>query len=175
MRLNTSIRHTSLHYYFHCPARGSLGGHKWGSLKWTSGLDQLRTVYAQRETRTSHDGRQIWLNWVLHTRGEALVRCFQPSIDAPHNLWVGYVVASRDWRHGYARESAGAMIGHLAKNYVITAYKAVVDENNLRSIRVLKKLAFRPAIFEDLHPYKSLHSVARFRKEIRRFGYFCPT
>jgi hypothetical protein len=37
MRLNTSIRHTSLHYNFYGPAWGSLGGHKWGSLKWPSG------------------------------------------------------------------------------------------------------------------------------------------
>jgi RimJ/RimL family protein N-acetyltransferase len=131
----------------------------------SASLDQLRAVYAQRETRTSHDGRQIWLNWVLRIRDEDLIGYVQASIDAPGNAWVGYALASRYWARGYAREAAGAMIDHLAKDYGITTYKAAVDANNLRSIRVLKKLSFRPAIFEDLHPYKSLSSDRMFVRD----------
>jgi RimJ/RimL family protein N-acetyltransferase len=117
-------------------------------------LDHLRAVYAQRETRTSHDGRQIWLNWVLRNRGEDLLGYVQASIGAPGNAWVGYVLPSKYWGYGYAREAVGAMIDHLATSYGINTYKAAVEANNLRSINVLKKLQFRPSIFEDLHPYK---------------------
>jgi RimJ/RimL family protein N-acetyltransferase len=131
----------------------------------STSIDQLRAIYAQRETRTSHDGRQIWLNWVLRNRSEDLIGYVQATIDAPGNAWVGYVLPSKCWGHGYAREATGAMIDHLARNYGITTYKAAVEVNNLRSIRVLKKLAFRPAIFEGLHPYNPLSSERLFLRD----------
>jgi RimJ/RimL family protein N-acetyltransferase len=125
-------------------------------------LDHLRAVYAQRETRTSHDGRQIWLNWVLRNRSEELIGYVQASIEAPGSAWVGYILSSRYWGHGYAREAAGAMLEHLAKNYGIMSYMAAVEANNLRSISVLKKLGFRPSISEDLHPYRPQSSERLF-------------
>jgi RimJ/RimL family protein N-acetyltransferase len=130
-----------------------------------SSVEHLRTTYAQRETRTSHDGRQIWLNWVLRNRSEELIGYVQASIDAPGNAWVGFVLASRYWGHGYAREATGAMIEHLATSYASTSFKAAVEANNLRSISVLTKLLFRPSVFEDLHPYKPQSSERLFVRD----------
>jgi ribosomal-protein-alanine N-acetyltransferase len=108
-------------------------------------LEHLRNVYAKLETRGSPDGSQVWLNWVIRLPGQPPVGYVQATVIAPGSAWVAYVLSSRQWGRGYAHTATRAMVEHLATAYGVGRYLATVEVENQRSIRLLERLAFRPA------------------------------
>ena len=63
--------------------------------------------------------------------------------------WIGYTVAPRFARQGYASEAVAGLLVRLAQDGVAQA-RAEVEPENVASVRLLEKLGFQPAgITED--------------------------
>ena len=108
-------------------------------------VEHLRNVYARLEARRSPDGNQIWLNWVVRPHGHSPVGYVQATIVSPGSAWIAYVLSSKYWGRGYAHRATHAMLEHLTTAYGVGRYLAAVEAENQRSIRLLERLAFRPA------------------------------
>ena len=91
-----------------------------------SSLDWLRERYQRLETRSSADGREQWLNWVVRMREGAAIGFVQATIDSDHRAGVAYEFSSKYWGRGYAGEAVGA----------------ILKAENWRSARLLRRLGF---------------------------------
>lgn len=105
-------------------------------------VEHLQRVYAELERRTSPDGAQQWLNWIV-ILDDAPIGVVQATIDESRSAEIAYVFARAQWGNGYAREATEAMIGELREAYGATSLTANVDEGNIRSIRLLQRLGIR--------------------------------
>ena len=65
------------------------------------------------------------------------------------SAWVAYRLASRHWGRGFATQATGAMLEHLASDYGVSRWLAIVEVENLRSIRLLERLGFRAMSAEE--------------------------
>ena len=104
----------------------------------------LRDRYARLESRASADGRQAWLNWVARGPDGCAVGYVQATVEA-ERAWVAYVVGSKFQRRGHATGAMAAMLAHLAAEWGVREFAAVVERDNLPSIRLLERLGFAPA------------------------------
>ena len=104
-------------------------------------LAHVERVYAELERRTSPDGAQQWLNWIVIR--ERPIGVVQATIENG-SAEIAYVFARDAWGHGYAEEAVKAMIEELRETYGVTALTANVDEKNERSIRLLQKIKGGP-------------------------------
>jgi RimJ/RimL family protein N-acetyltransferase len=108
-------------------------------------LDWLRERYGRLESRRSTDGQQQWLNWVLRLRAAELVGYVQATVFPSSVALVAYVLSSRYWGRGLAREACEAMLGELAGRYGVGRACAVFKRANTRSLHLLERLGFAPA------------------------------
>ncbi len=107
--------------------------------------ESLRTRFAKLETRQSADGREQWLNWVIRMPPGELIGFVQATVRPDGSAAIAYVLGSAYWGRGLACQATAAMIDELADRYGVDALFAVALRRNLRSIRLLKRLAFAPA------------------------------
>jgi [ribosomal protein S5]-alanine N-acetyltransferase len=108
------------------------------SLAW------LRERFARLESRQSPDGRQRWLNWVIRLPSGELAGYVQATVSDDGRGAIAYVLNSRHWGHGIAREAVDAMTEELAGAYGVRTLSAVLKRDNLRSLRLLERLGFSP-------------------------------
>jgi RimJ/RimL family protein N-acetyltransferase len=108
-------------------------------------VDWLRERFRRLESRTSADGREQWLNWVVRLRDSDLMGYVQATVCEASPAAVAYVFSSRWWGQGYASEAVSAMMEELATTYGARAFSAVLKRDNLRSIRLLERLGFELA------------------------------
>lgn len=116
-------------------------------------LAHLRHVYAQLERRTSPDGAEQWLNWIVRPPAAEPIGFVQATLVAPATAWVAFVFASRHWGKGLARRATATMIAHLEAAYACSTFLATVEQANARSIAMLAALSFLPATPAELAPY----------------------
>lgn len=106
----------------------------------------LREVYRRLESRRSPDGREAWLNWVVRDAAcGAALGYVQATVLARGRAWVAYVLGRAHQGHGHAGRAVRAMMDHLRAAHGVHRFLASVERDNLRSIRLLERLAFRPA------------------------------
>lgn len=108
-------------------------------------VDWLRERFRRLESRTSADGSEQWLNWVVRLRDSEHIGYVQATVCEASPAAIAYVFASPWWGRGYASEAVSAMMEELAANYAALAFSAVLKRDNLRSIRLLHGLGFAPA------------------------------
>jgi RimJ/RimL family protein N-acetyltransferase len=113
-------------------------------------VEHLRDVYARLEARSSPDGNEAWLNWVIRPRGQPLVGYVQATITSSRSAHVAYVLASKYWGHGYAHRAMLAMLDCLASAYDVERCRATVEFENQRSVRLLERLGFQLATEGEL-------------------------
>ena len=111
-------------------------------------VEHLRKVYARLEERSSPDGADRWLNWVVSREG-APIGFVQSTVMRDGTAWVAYVFARGHHGRGLATRATGAMLDHLAADYGARAFLASVEEANRPSIRLLERLGFRLATREE--------------------------
>lgn len=104
----------------------------------------LAERYARLERRTSADGTQLWLNWVIRLPTGELAGYVQASVLPSRTALIGYELASRFWRRGIGRAAVAAMLDELAGGYGATLFAAVLKAANHRSLALLRSLAFAP-------------------------------
>ena len=104
----------------------------------------LRERFRKLETRLSGDGSEDWLNWVVRLRSGELIGYVQASVERRGRAGIAYVLASRHWGQGFAREAVRAMMDELAANYGVREFTAVLKRPNERSRRLLERVGFTP-------------------------------
>ena len=114
----------------------------------------LTARFARLEARLSGDGREHWLNWVVQAPvqgpterapSRGLVGFVQATVDANGSAYIAYELGRAFWGRGWATQATTAMLRELVDHYAVQRAFATVDKRNLRSIRLLERLAFSPA------------------------------
>lgn len=83
--------------------------------------------------------------------GAALGMCGliqRDSLDAPD---IGYAFLPRAWGHGYARESAAAVLAHGHATLGLPRILAITDPDNAASIKLLEDIGMQ---FVEVIPYE---------------------
>ena len=112
-------------------------------------VEHLRAVYAGVEKRLSPDGSQVWLNWVVRRPGQSPIGYVQATVLPNHTAWVGYVFSMQHGGRGHATLAVQAMLEHLTLGVGVRCFLASVEAANLRSVRLLERLAFREALGQE--------------------------
>jgi RimJ/RimL family protein N-acetyltransferase len=109
------------------------------SLAW------LRERFRKLESRTSADGTEQWLNWVVRIPPRTPIGYVQATVRADGSAAIAYEFASAYWGRGLAQGAARAMMHELAQRYGVTRFVAIAKHANLRSARLLERLGFAVA------------------------------
>jgi [ribosomal protein S5]-alanine N-acetyltransferase len=112
-------------------------------------VEWLHERFSRLETRTSSDGRERWLNWVIRIPSSELIGYVQATIHPGGRANIAYVLSSAYWGHGHARRATEAMIAELACQYGVRDIFAVLKDRNLRSVSLLERLGFALAAPEQ--------------------------
>ena len=107
-----------------------------------SSLEWLRTRYSKLETRCSADGREQWLNWVIRLPSGELIGFVQATVYPDGHAGIAYELASAHWGRGLATDAVQGMLSELAAHYGVSRLSAVLNQENLRSRRLLERLGF---------------------------------
>lgn len=107
--------------------------------------EALARRYARLERRTSDDGRDLWLNWVVRLPDGALAGYVQATVEPDGTTYVAYQLASRFWRQGIGSRAVAAMLDELRTQHGATRFAAVLKARNHRSLGLLCRLGFVPA------------------------------
>jgi RimJ/RimL family protein N-acetyltransferase len=102
----------------------------------------LRERYRKLETRTSPDGREQWLNWVVRLPTAELAGYVQATVYPDGRAAIAYELGSRYWGRGLGQEAARAMIAELGDEYGVRSFSAVLKRANHRSAQMLERLGF---------------------------------
>jgi RimJ/RimL family protein N-acetyltransferase len=112
-------------------------------------LEWLCERFAKLESRTSSDGSEAWLNWVMRTETDELIGYVQATVHSTGRAAIAYEMASSHWGQGLAREAVEAMMAELATHYAVRSFSAVLKRANHRSLRFLERLGFELASAEQ--------------------------
>lgn len=107
-------------------------------------VSTLQQRYAKLESRTSLDGTEQWLNWVVRLPSGELAGYVQATVLVGGRAYVAYELASRFWRRGIASTAVAAVLEELASRYFVRDTFAVLKAANYRSLGLLNKLGFAP-------------------------------
>jgi ribosomal-protein-alanine N-acetyltransferase len=100
--------------------------------------DRLRRL----ESRTSPDGREQWLNWVVRGGEGAVVGYVQATVRSGGEAEIAYVFGRAHWGRGFATRACDAMLEALAVDYAVTRATATLDPQNTASLALLRRLGF---------------------------------
>ncbi|HYF36201.1 MAG TPA: GNAT family N-acetyltransferase [Prosthecobacter sp.] len=116
-------------------------------------LETLAERYRRLETRTSADGKEQWLNWIIRLRnGGVCVGFVQATLYSMHQGDVGFVLGADHWGRGLAGAAVGAILELLFAQHGVKSLFATVDRQNWRSIALLTRLGFRQ-VKQSLYPH----------------------
>jgi RimJ/RimL family protein N-acetyltransferase len=118
-------------------------------------VERLAAGYRLRESRTSPDGREQWLNWVVRLPSQEAAGYVQATVLESGAAYVGYEFASRHWRQGIGSASVGAMLDELAQCYGVHTFVAVLKKANYRSVGLLHHLGFTLGTLADATTYEA--------------------
>lgn len=102
----------------------------------------LSERFARLESRTSGDGAEHWLNWVIRVPSGALAGYTQATVQANGYAYVAYELSSNFWRRGIGRDAVAAMLRELSARYDVHTFLAVLKARNHRSQALLNHLGF---------------------------------
>jgi len=108
-------------------------------------VEYTREVYARLATRTSPDGTERWLNWIVMPHGAGPVGFVQATIRVAGTAWIAYLFAREAQGRGYASEAVGAMKDHLVERHGIDRFLATVEPDNRASVALLERCGLRVA------------------------------
>jgi ribosomal-protein-alanine N-acetyltransferase len=109
--------------------------------KWSRDEVQARLV---KEIRIEKEyDVQYWPVFLLETDGHVGCCGLRPY-DLPQRIYeIGFHIRSNQWRHGYAREAAGAVIDYAFSTLMVNSLFAGHNPNNTASRHLLRQLGFR--------------------------------
>jgi ribosomal-protein-alanine N-acetyltransferase len=116
-------------------------------------LEALQERYAKLESRTSEDGSQQWLNWIIRLPDGQVAGFMQATVLAGGRAYVAYELGSRYWRQGIASSSLQVVLRELASRHAVRDVFAVLKAVNHRSLGLLTKAGFAPLPAGMLAPW----------------------
>ena len=114
----------------------------------------LTERYQRLESRSSGDGTEQWLNWVIRLPGGSLAGYVQATVLPNQTTFVAYELNSLYWRQGIASSAVGEVLRELQENYGVKMFVAVLKAKNYRSEGMLRKLGFVLAAEEEEARYR---------------------
>jgi [ribosomal protein S5]-alanine N-acetyltransferase len=126
----------------------------------------LEERFSRLETRTSSDGAETWLNWVVRLPSGELAGYVQATVLQSGVSHIAYELGSHFWRQGIGSSAVTAMMEELQHHYGVLTFVAVLKAANYRSLGLLGRLGFLRAC-----PERS----AEFRAEADEVAMFKPT
>lgn len=108
------------------------------SVRW------LEDRFGRLESRSSADGSEQWLNWVVRVPTGELAGYVQATVMTQGLAYVAYEFASKFWRQGVGRSSVNAVLEELSAGYSVRSAVAVLKARNFRSLALLRNLGFAP-------------------------------
>jgi RimJ/RimL family protein N-acetyltransferase len=127
-------------------------------------VEHVRGVYKQLERRSSPDGSQAWLNWVVCLGSRETIGFVQATVLPTNAAWVAYMLGISHWGRGHARAATGAVLTHLSERYGSMEFLATVENANARSISLLERLSFRRASAEEAASHELSSTEALFKR-----------
>jgi ribosomal-protein-alanine N-acetyltransferase len=127
------------------------------------------------------DGSGYGLSIILRKEGALIGGCGLSNLNTRHGTaHIGYWIAPPYWGHGYASEAASMVIAAAFRELNLHRIHTGALPENLRSIRVLRKLGFkiegraRHAYLLDGR-YRNSVLFGLLRQEFRPFRFRSPT
>ena len=109
-------------------------------------VEWLRERYRKLESRSSTDGQEKWLNWVIRLAdgdlAANLAGYVQATVFADHSACIAYELNSQYWGKSIARRAVTAMMDELRQQYGVTQCYAIFKTANFRSQGLLRRLGF---------------------------------
>jgi RimJ/RimL family protein N-acetyltransferase len=93
-------------------------------------LEWLRARFAKLELRASPEGDERWLNWVIRLPTSELIGFVQATVGPDGRAAVAYVLSSRHWGRGLARQAVQAIILELTEYYQVLGGSALIINRN---------------------------------------------
>ena len=108
-------------------------------------LDELRARYGRLEARTSPDGAETWLNWVVRLRaGDVAAGVVQATVRPQAGVaWVAWVMGRPYQGRGLASEAAAALVEWL-RDRGIADVRAHVHPEHAASGAVAARAGLEP-------------------------------
>ena len=105
-------------------------------------VDQLRARFAGWETRTSPDGTERWLNWIVRAADDRRALGWVQATVREDVASVAYATLPAARGSGAASESLRALVPWLRARLGVTAVRAEIDDANVASGRVAAAAGF---------------------------------
>jgi RimJ/RimL family protein N-acetyltransferase len=119
-----------------------------------SSIGELQDYFGKLAAGPGEDRSQIWRNWALRLSASGVyIGTLQATVLADRDAWIGYMISSAFWGHGYASEAVAWLIAELVRHAGVSSMRASVDLRNRRSSRLLRRMGFRKESTEssELH------------------------
>jgi RimJ/RimL family protein N-acetyltransferase len=110
----------------------------------------LTDRFAKLESRTSSDGTEHWLNWVVRLPNGELAGYVQATVQMDGVAYIAYELASRFWRQSIGSDAVSALLRELKLEYNVHTFLAVLKSRNCRSLALLKSLRFHCGLPENI-------------------------
>lgn len=115
-----------------------------------SSVDSLAERYEKLQSRTSPDGKELWLNWVIRRKEDgAHVGTVEATVKDNGTADLAYFVFSEYQRRGVAREACERVIAWLSAELGVRTVAATIDTRNAASIALVESMGFRRTGFAE--------------------------
>jgi [ribosomal protein S5]-alanine N-acetyltransferase len=105
----------------------------------------LKRRFEKWLARKSPDGSQTWLNYALKRKEDGSYVGWVQATISGNVATIGYDIFAEHWRQGYAREACSKLVRSLFQEHGVSSVVAVVDTENVPSVRLLEVLGFMRA------------------------------
>lgn len=106
---------------------------------------QIPEVHWERRIREHEMYHHEWVDFIVEDKSGAMVGWAAHYTSAPNFGWteIGYATLPAQRSRGHASEAASLLTDYLFLTRDLTRVQAVVDMDNMPSLRVLEKAGFR--------------------------------
>lgn len=125
-----------------------------GEPPWS--LDGLAERYRLLETGTRGPQGERALHWAIRLDGDALIGGVQATV-RDGQAAIAYELGSAWWGQGHASAAVRAMLDELASRHGVQRCTAVLKQENLRSLHLLRRLRFTRAMAAE----EAAHGIER--------------
>lgn len=110
--------------------------------KGPASLEALTERLRRLEGRTSPDGTEHWLNWVVRNAERTIVGYVQATVRPGGEAEIAYLFGRAHWGRGFATCACTLMLDALADDYDVIRATATLDPQNAASLALLQRLGF---------------------------------